>query len=319
MKKLLYALLMMFFVMNLTAQVTPELMVIPSEIWMNTNGYMMEVESQGQIRRLPDYKNALISSTDLNTAITKIGEMFRDLGYTDLKSLNSSLNDLELTSMQEGMSSSRMSGSAIQKSPLDLINERVAPDIIIDLFYELMDVGPRRQINFNIQALDAYSSKMVASVSGTGEPSSQSSIPDLLSEAVVSYLPKFLRQIQDHFENIRANGRELEMRFLIFEDSQLTFEDDCGDGPYYELIDDWIYENTKSDDYDFADDSENRLVFEGLKIPLFYTDKRGRERKLSTRSYADQLEKYLAEKCGLDKEMIVVDRKGQGEVWFYFN
>ncbi|MCB0383400.1 MAG: hypothetical protein KDD05_08920, partial [Psychroserpens sp.] len=36
----------------------PTLMVVPSDVWCNQNGYMIEFDNQGSTIRIPDYKRA---------------------------------------------------------------------------------------------------------------------------------------------------------------------------------------------------------------------------------------------------------------------
>ena len=36
----------------------PTIMILPSDVWCNTNGYMMEFDNQGTKVKVPDYKKA---------------------------------------------------------------------------------------------------------------------------------------------------------------------------------------------------------------------------------------------------------------------
>ena len=43
----------------------PTLMVVPSDAWCNTNGYMMEFDNQGTTVKIPNYKKAFQENPDL--------------------------------------------------------------------------------------------------------------------------------------------------------------------------------------------------------------------------------------------------------------
>jgi len=42
----------------------PILMVVPSDVWCNQNGYMLEYDNQGVKVKVPDYKRALQENAD---------------------------------------------------------------------------------------------------------------------------------------------------------------------------------------------------------------------------------------------------------------
>ena len=54
----------------------PSLMVIPSNVWCSQNGYMNEIDVQGQTIFSPDYSRALSNDADLTLVISKIGGLF---------------------------------------------------------------------------------------------------------------------------------------------------------------------------------------------------------------------------------------------------
>ena len=42
----------------------PTIMVVPSDVWCNKNGYMQEFDNQGTVVKVPDYKKALQEKTE---------------------------------------------------------------------------------------------------------------------------------------------------------------------------------------------------------------------------------------------------------------
>lgn len=74
----------------------PTIMVIPSDVWCNQNGYMSSFDNQGQVEKYPNYEAALQSSSDLTLAINKIGEMMSERGFP-LKDLSACLKAVNTT------------------------------------------------------------------------------------------------------------------------------------------------------------------------------------------------------------------------------
>jgi hypothetical protein len=71
----------------------PTIMVVPSDLWCNQNGYMQEFNNEGKITRVPDYRKALMTDADLKLVISKIGELMAERGFP-LKDLEASLKTL---------------------------------------------------------------------------------------------------------------------------------------------------------------------------------------------------------------------------------
>ena len=95
----------------------PTIMVVPSDVWCNDNGYMMEFDNQGKKVKVPDYKRALQENADLLLVISKINEMMAERGFP-LKNLESSLKTLENESAEDALLSSK-DGGDINESPID--------------------------------------------------------------------------------------------------------------------------------------------------------------------------------------------------------
>ena len=82
MKKLFLTLTLTFFAVSLFSQAKkPTIMVVPSDLWCNTNGYMMEFDNQGTKVSVPDYVKALQSDVNLVPVIAKINDLMADRGF----------------------------------------------------------------------------------------------------------------------------------------------------------------------------------------------------------------------------------------------
>jgi len=275
----------------------PTLMVVPSDIWCNINGYMMEFDNQGRIVKVPDYKKALQENLELMMVISKINELMTERGFP-LKNLESSLKTLESEGAEEEMMTSR-SGSDVNESPVDKLKKVAKADIWIQMTWAVNTVGPKRSITFNLQGLDAYTDKQVAGASGTGQPSFTAELPVLLEEAVLTYLDNFNVQLQAHFDDLFANGREIILRIRTWSNSETDLETEFGGKALSEIIEEWVSQNTVQGRFSTSDATENMMLMEQVRIPLY--DAGGRA--VDARGWARGLQKYLKTTYQVDAKL----------------
>ena len=70
----------------------PIIMVVPSDLWCNTNGYVQEMDVNGVQVIYPDYRKALMENADLMLVISKINEQMTERDFP-LKNLESALKN----------------------------------------------------------------------------------------------------------------------------------------------------------------------------------------------------------------------------------
>ena len=289
----------------------PTIMVVPSDNWCIKNGYTQMYDEMGTIKTLPDYKMAIQNETDLLMTISKINTMMADRGFP-LVNLESALRNIEQESAEIAMLSSR-SGGGIAESPIDVLQRSANADIVIQLTYVINQNGPQRSITFMLQGLDAYTNKQIAGAQGTGEPSFAAETPVLLEEAVLAHIDDFNSRLQDHFDDLFANGREIAFQTRIFDTSLIDFEEtfnyknetlELG-----EIIEDWVYDNTVEGRYNTTNYTENVIRFDQVRIPLY--DDRGRPN--DTRRWIRDLRTLLGN-SPFNQECKIYTR-GLGEVW----
>ena len=283
----------------------PTIMVVPSDVWCNDNGYMMEFDNQGKKVKVPDYKRALQENADLLLVISKINEMMAERGFP-LKNLESSLKTLENESAEDALLSSK-DGGDINEGPIDKLKKVTKADIWIQMTWTVNTVGPKKSITINLQGLDAYSDKQIAGASGTGQPSFTAEMPVLLEEAVLAHVDNFNVQLQSHFDDMFANGREIVLRIKTWSswDSDLESED-FGDDELSALIEKWVSQNTVSGRFSTSNVTENMMLFEQGRIPLF--DESGKA--LDARKWANGLRKNLKDTYQIESKLMM---KGLGQ------
>lgn len=282
----------------------PTIMVVPSDVWCNTNGYMNEYDNQGTKIKVPDYKKAFQENAELLLVISKINQLMSDRGFP-LKNLESSLKTLESESAEDAMMMSK-SGAEINETPIDKLKKVAKADIWMQLTWTVNTTGPKKSITFNLQGLDAYTDKQIAGASGTGEPSFTAELPVLLEEAVISHLDNFNSQLQTHFDDLFTNGREIILRVKVWDSFEEDLESEYGDMELGEIIEEWMYDNTVESRFNTTIYTENQLLFEQVRIPL-YDD---RNRAVDARRWARNLSKYLKKTYEIQNKLMM---KGLGQ------
>lgn len=293
----------------------PTIMVVPSDSWCQRNGFMTEFRNSGQTLQIPDYSAAFRQNGEIRTVISAMSE-FMAANEFPLQSLEAELNRINNESMEMSLMQGK-SGSAIEESPVETVRRTAKADIILNLDYKVTRIGPRRQIEFNLQAIDAYSSKIISGNTGTSSAvSSETPMTTILEEAVLSFKDNFLSGLQRHFDDLFANGREISVTLLRYDTSPIDFESEFEfEGEMYELaehIDLWFSNNTVNGRYSLSDKSANRMRFSQVRIPLYDTVM-GKERAADAQSFGNKLARELRKE---PYNLVVgVTPKGLGEVW----
>lgn len=280
------ALFTIFFVSFAFAQAKkPTIMIVPSDVWCNSNGYMMEYNNQGTQVKIPNYKKVFQENMDIKTVISKINTLMAERGFP-LKDMESAIKTLEAESAENAMTSSK---SGIAESPMDKLKKVAKADIIIQLTWETRQVGPKNSVNFILQGIDSYTDKQIAAAQGTGAPSFSAEIPVLLEEAVLAHVDNFNAQLQKHFDDMFENGREIVVRIKKFNAWPGNLEKQYDGQDLSTIIEDWISQNTVKGRFNTSDATENMMLFEQVRIPLYDS----KNKATDARGFLKGLQEYL--------------------------
>ncbi len=266
----------------------PTLMVVPSDVWCFNNGYVTHYDDQGTSVKIPDYKKAFQENTEVIQVISHINGMMAERGFP-LKNMESVIKTLNANTAEDNLRASKFSGSAISENPIDAFKKVAKSDILIQLTWTVNKVGPKKSITFNLQGLDAYTNKQVATAVGTGTPSFTAEVPVLLSEAVLAHMDNFCESLQVHFDDLFENGREIIVRIQKWDDWDGDLESEYGDEELGYIIEDWLADNTVKGRFSTTDMTETMALFEQVRIPLF--NEKGRA--IDARRYLSVLSKFL--------------------------
>jgi hypothetical protein len=254
---------------------------------------------------VPDYRAALQNDSNLLLAISKIGEMMTDRGFPP-KDLEKSLKSLQEQAAEDAMLTSKQ-GSDVAESPIDKLKKVAKADIIMDLTYTVNQIGPKKSLTFNLRGLDAYTDKQIAAASGTGTPSFATELAILIEEAVLGHLDNFNAQLQAHFDDLFAKGREIIVRIKVWGDAEYDLESEFGDDDLElgQIIEDWLSDNAVNGAFNTVDATENMMLFEQVRIPMVTTTSDGKERQVDARRWVGGLRKYLKDNFEIESKLMM--------------
>ena len=266
----------------------PTLMVVPSDAWCKEHGYEQTFDNQGVSEQIPDYKAAVSADKELNAVMSKINILMADRGFP-LKDLQQTIKSISNLSAEDRLVRSKASGATIAESPLDRLRRTAKADIILEIDWTVNTVGPKSSITYNLRALDAYSNKQVAGAEGTGKGSFSAEIPILLEEAVQDHMDSFVERLQQHFDDLLANGREVVLDMRVFEGSEVDFEKEYDGYELNEVIDNWLADNCVNHRFSKSDATESMILYEQVRIPLYKANGTAQD----TYGFARELARFL--------------------------
>lgn len=267
----------------------PELMVFPSENWCITNGYYTEVTNMDYQQKVPAYREALQQNTQLKMAIAKINDLFAARQFP-LEDLEQTLKNIDQERAEDNLTLSK-NGNELAETPLDRITRVAKADIILELTWELNDLGPKHSLTYILEAKDAYTSKSIGAVSGTGAPSFSADVATLLEEAIVANMDNFQNRLTDYFTEMQDLGREVRIDVKVFADNAagVDLETEYGDDELSDIIIRWMAQNTVSQRFSVKASTETHIDFTQVRIPLY--DDYGLA--MDAASFAKKLQKAL--------------------------
>jgi hypothetical protein len=285
----------------------PTLMIVPSDVWCYENNYQKTYENQGMDVRIPDYAKAFSTNSDLKQIISLINGLMAKDGFK-LKNMESVLKIIEEENVIKVVTTSKQSSSFIEESPQDQILRVARADIIIELTWSIIEKGPRKEVNFNLQGIDAYTGKQIATATGIGNPSISNNIVLLVSEAVINGIDLFKKSLQLYFDDLFKEGREVIIKVQKWQTSDWNLETIVAEEELGFIIEDWLFENTVKGRFNTSLITDSMAVFEQVRIPVLDE----KERPLDTRRFARGLSRFLSkEPYNIPNKLVT---KGLGEV-----
>jgi len=289
MKRILTTLILCLIVAVATAQEKkPTLMIVPSDNWCTQRYFTTTYNNQGAKVRVSDYQRAFQEDLEIKPVIAKIGQLMTDMGYS-LKDCEQELKNINNRQAEDNVTMSKTSGASLVESPLDQLKRRTKSDIIINVDWVIRKEANGRIVTFTLEAFDSYTSKRIATATGTCEPSDLS-IPELLECAVGSNIATFDKQMDNYFRDLKKHGREIVFTVRCWDSWDKDLEEEYDGEELTDCIQAWMRKNTVEGAFNLSDATENFLQFEQVRIP--FVDEKGNA--MDARAFATQLRKHLA-------------------------
>lgn len=311
MKKIILALLCAFITSGASfAQVKKsKLIIVPSARWCNAMNYTtVMTDMSGNTVLFPDYDKAFMADENVSKMIGAMQNFMTQEGY-QVEDLQMTLSNIKKDNARDN---AREGAAVVNKSMLDMLNETAQPDIVVELDFTFKKQGPYKYIEFQADAKDAYTGVPVSAGNiGRGTATSSTDVVNQLEEAVLSFKDKFINDMETYYGRLMTNGRQIKLVCKMGQNADFDFETEYGDEELNVLIEAWVTDNAVNGSASSARSTKSTVTFDDVRIPLVYTDSKGREKGADAKWFGRNLAKYIKEVTGTS---VAVDAEGLGKV-----
>lgn len=283
----------------------PTLTILPSDNWCAARYFMTTYVNQGTEVKIPDYLTAFQQDSELPMVIANVGALLTDFGYS-VKDAEQELKAITARAQEDNVTTSATSRSYLSESPLDVLKRRVKADILLQIWWKVNKEAVGHSVSFTIEAFDTYTSKRIATYSGTSS-ASEEIIPRLLANTIRDNIATFDQQLTSWYNRMETDGREIVLTIRCWDNWDKNLETEFDDKELTDWIDEWMASNTVNGQYNLTDGTENFAQFEQVMIPL--CDANGKA--LDARAFAVQLQRYLKKEPFLITAKVMI--RGLGE------
>jgi hypothetical protein len=212
--------------------ITPSIMIVPGNMWMNKAGFMKTVESDMGTQQIFDYSAALVSE---KMVIFKSLEGFL---RNPLQKNGFKIDDLSATLNQiaSDKAANNMRNTTVQEDPMDLLARTASSDIWlnVDVITESVSGGMEKQYQITLSGVDPLLGRSVIN----GNPQTVKSAGDndlrMLETAINAAIDNFIPEVISYYKERDEKGLPGKIEFLISEDASFTFDDEIDiDGEEY--------------------------------------------------------------------------------------
>jgi hypothetical protein len=317
-KILLIAILVMTSIASFGQAKKPTIMVVPSDKWCFDNGYFSEFDNMGSKVKVPDYTKAFQMNDQIKVMISSMADFMAQNEFP-IVSLEQELARINRESAEMAMMTGKNEGGEIVETPIEALRRTAKADIILQLYFKETKMGPKKTVEFILDAYDAYTSKIISGNSGVSSTvSSTHPNTTLLQECVLSFKDNFLQGLLRHFDDLHKNGREITVTLFRYDSCPIDFEEEYEINDFYvefaDIIDAWFADNCVEGRYTMDSKSANRLRFTQVRIPTYAVNPiNGRQTAIDAAGFVRGLVNMMKK----EPYNLVVGStpKGLGEVW----
>lgn len=284
MKKILVILFVLVGLAALAQQAKkPTLMILPSDNWCTQRYFYTSYNNHGTYVRVINYRQAFQEDIELPQVISKIGEVLTDMGYS-VKDAEQELKNIEVREAEDYATNSSTTGAEFEETTLDVLKRRIKSDVVIQIWWQ---AHSDNTVSFTIEAFDAYTSKRIATSSGTAK-NKDKNISLALESSVKKNIKDFDKQLCKWFDDQTKNGREIILTIRCWDNWDGSLESDYSGEELIDCIQGWMRENTVNSAFNLSDMTETTAQFEQVRIPMEING-----RSIDARDFATSLRKYL--------------------------
>lgn len=286
-------------VLTLNAGAPPTVMFMPDKTWCNANNYVERSERNGKTRITEKYDEAFLNS-DLKNVVVQLNGLMKDNGLPVNDYGATSEIDDEEEMEEEAYNDDTQSGGTMDMTNYEALMNKLRPDIIIKIGWDVNKVGFNYTMSYRLEAIDSYSGKSIAQVTAE-TPTMKTTVPvaAALKNAATEHMGAFIGRLQEHFDDLQTNGREITVACRIGNNgSGINFNSEYDGKELSTIISDWMNDNTVNHVYSTRNSSRNRISFEQVRIP--FKDSAGRV--MQAKEFVDQLKRYLRSNYNLKSE-----------------
>lgn len=285
--------------MSLSAGAPPTVMIVPDKTWCNEHGYVFTSERNGRTRITENYDAAFLDK-DLTNVKVQLNALMKDNGLEAKDQQAASEIDDEEEMEEEAYSEDSQSGGEMNATNYEMLLNKLRPDILIKVGWNVNKLGFNYTCSYRLEAIDSYSGKSIAAVTAeTPTLKTTISVGAAIKNAATEYMPTFVARLQEHFDDLQENGREITVACRIGDNgSGINFNSDFNGKQLSTVISDWLNDNTVNHVYSTRNASRNRLSYEQVRIP--FKDANGRI--MAAKEFVDGLMYHLQSTCGLKSE-----------------
>ena len=301
--------------LNAVEQARPTIMVIPGDQTLQNFKCLKTERANGREYTLRDYKSYLLKDDRAKRIMSTIQNEFN--------SQNFPLNDFEQTWKQLDPQEALDMADGFEKDAKTMLLTVAQPDIILELSYDTSrdkkmsltshnyNQRGEKNISFTLNALDAYTNKVVATM--TASNIKGESTTEAIQASIKDQMPKFQQDIAKYFSDILTRGRDITVRIAVDKGGNVKLTDESIEGDTYA---DWIIDYMKSHTikgaYKMQRSTSNELYFVNCRIKLLNEDGTQYGVYDWTRDLQKNLRKNLGLKCtnraqGLGEVLISIE------------
>lgn len=216
----------------------PTILVVPSDTWMNSKGFMQKVETDLGTQYLYDYQNA-ITSKSMST-YTSIENFLRNplsKGF-EVKSFSDIMTQVAAAKVENIQ-------RKVEESEFDVMARTANAQIWIKVDLVELKISNKTETQYTLTlfGIDPLLARNVIN----GDPQTIITSGDnymrLIETTVNAAIDNFIPKIVEYYDNLEKNGLDGEIEFRIAEGSEINFNSNLEEGILAEYVDDFVGKN----------------------------------------------------------------------------